>query len=58
MFEVTLRQDYEDLFFFRDFDVTGVTNNQNAAHQGGEPNSQQTIETFKESPRRGGSIGS
>lgn len=26
MFEVRLRQDYEDLWFFREFEVNGVTN--------------------------------
>ena len=27
MFEVVLKQDYEDIFFFRDFEVNGLTNN-------------------------------
>jgi hypothetical protein len=33
MFEVVLKQDYEDFYFFRDFEVNGVVNN----------NSQQTF---------------
>ena len=24
MFEIVLRQDYEDIFFFREFEVTGI----------------------------------
>lgn len=27
MFEIVLKQDYEDIFFFRDFEVNGVTSN-------------------------------
>lgn len=27
MFEVVLKQDYEDIFFFRELEVNGVTNN-------------------------------
>jgi hypothetical protein len=31
MFEIVLKQDYEDLYFFREFEVNGVTNNPAAA---------------------------
>jgi hypothetical protein len=27
MFEIVLRRDYEDIYFFREFEVNGVTNN-------------------------------
>lgn len=27
MFEIVLKQDYEDFYFFREFEVNGVTNN-------------------------------
>lgn len=27
MFEIELKQDYEDIFFYREFEVNGVTNN-------------------------------
>jgi hypothetical protein len=27
LFEIVLKQDYEDIFFFRDFEVNGITNN-------------------------------
>lgn len=33
MFEIILKQDYEDIFFFRDFEINGVNNNSN----GGSP---------------------
>jgi len=26
MFEIVLKQDYEDIFFFREFEVNGLTN--------------------------------
>lgn len=26
MFEVVLKQDYEDIYFFREFEVNGITN--------------------------------
>jgi hypothetical protein len=28
MFEIVLKQDYEDIFFYREFEVNGLTNNQ------------------------------
>ena len=27
MFEIVLKQDYEDIYFFREFEVNGLTNN-------------------------------
>lgn len=48
MFEVVLRQDYEDIFFFREFEVNGVTNN--------TPNGQfdARLSPFPKSPRKDG----
>jgi hypothetical protein len=50
MFEIVLKQDYEDIFFFRDFEVNGITNNS----QGNSP-----IRIVSASPgrRRDGSNG-
>ena len=33
MFEIVLKQDYEDIFFFREFEVNGVTNNSVLLHR-------------------------
>ena len=50
MFEIVLRQDYEDIFFFRDFEVNGLNNNS----PGGSP----IRGSSPQNARRSGSRGS
>lgn len=37
MFEIILKQDYEDFYFFREFEVNGVTNNPISGMQNAKP---------------------